>query len=303
MTTVAYQGEPGAFGEEAIIGYFGADAVEPCPMSTFSAVCDAVEFGTADAGVLPLENSLAGTVGDALDALAEGSLTVVGELLPPIRHQLLVLPGVDLDDVEWVASHWQALSQCERFLARARLGGRAGRRHCGCGARAGARATAHAAAIASERAAERYGLEIAARDIQDSPHNVTRFAVLAALREPSLPPPVGALAPTVGWRPRDPHHVRDRPPSRRPVSRALGAGRRRDQPIADRVPAVGRADRGAIGSWSRSRGDAATEPCARALVATAGPHHVDAGARLVRRRLTYGPPLATAATAARSPRR
>ena len=72
MTTVAYQGEPGAFGEEAIVGYFGADAVEPMPMSTFSAVCAAVEFGSADAGVLPLENSLAGTVGDALDALADG---------------------------------------------------------------------------------------------------------------------------------------------------------------------------------------------------------------------------------------
>ena len=116
MTTVAYQGEPGAFGEEAVLGWFG-DAVTPVPMPTFSAVCAAIESGAADGGVLPLENSLAGTVGDALDALAKGSQRVVGEILLPIRHQLLVLPGVAKDDVRRVSSHWQALAQCERFLS------------------------------------------------------------------------------------------------------------------------------------------------------------------------------------------
>ena len=153
MTTVAYQGEPGAFGEEAIIGYFGADAVEPIGMSTFSAVCDAVEFGSADAGVLPLENSLAGTVGDALDALAEGSLTVVGELLLPVRHHLLVLPGVKLDEVEWVASHWQALSQCERFLAGRGWEIVPAADTAGAARDLAARGDRHAAAVASERAA------------------------------------------------------------------------------------------------------------------------------------------------------
>ena len=196
MTTVAYQGEPGAFGEEAIIGYFGADAVEPVPMSTFPAVCDAVEFGSADAGVLPLENSLAGTVGDALDALADGSLTVVGELLLPVRHHLLVLPGVALDDVDWVASHWQALSQCERFLA-----GRGWEivptaDTAGAARELASRGDRTAAAVASERAAARYGLEIAARDIQDSSDNVTRFAVLARSENHDLPPPAGPLAST-----------------------------------------------------------------------------------------------------------
>ncbi|MGI8999461.1 MAG: prephenate dehydratase domain-containing protein, partial [Candidatus Limnocylindria bacterium] len=117
MMTVAYQGEPGAFGEEAVFGYFGAEGVTPMPMSTFSAVCAAVTNGSVDAGVLPLENSLAGTVGDALDALADGSLSVVGELLLPIRHQLLVLPGVGLQGLKRVSSHWQALAQCDRFLA------------------------------------------------------------------------------------------------------------------------------------------------------------------------------------------
>jgi prephenate dehydratase len=198
MTTVAYQGEPGAFGEEAIIGYFGPDAVEPIPMSTFSAVCDAVEFGSADAGVLPLENSLAGTVGDALDALAEGSLTVVGELLLPVRHHLLVLPGVKLDEVEWVASHWQALSQCERFLAGRGWEIVPAADTAGAARDLAARDDRHAAAVASERAAHRYGLEVAARDIQDSSHNVTRFAVLARSSGSTLPEAQGELAPTAG---------------------------------------------------------------------------------------------------------
>jgi prephenate dehydratase len=200
MTTVAYQGEPGAFGEEAVIGYFGADAVEPIGLSTFTAVCDAVEFGSADAGVLPLENSLAGTVGDALDALAEGSLTVVGELLLPIRHHLLVLPGTTLDDVEWVASHWQALAQCERFLEGRGWEVVPAADTAGAARELAARGDPHAGAVASERAAERYGLEIAARDVQDSPHNVTRFAILARSENHDLPAATGPLAPRPGER-------------------------------------------------------------------------------------------------------
>jgi prephenate dehydratase len=198
VTTVAYQGEPGAFGEEAIICYFGADTVEPIGVSTFSAVCDAVEFGSADAGVLPLENSIAGTVGDALDALATGSLTVVGELMLPIRHHLLVLPGVTLEDVEWVASHWQALSQCERFLAGRGWEVVPAADTAGAARELAARGDRHSAALASERAAERYGLEIAARDIQDSSHNVTRFAILARSEHHDLPEALGALAPSAG---------------------------------------------------------------------------------------------------------
>ncbi|CAN5294418.1 prephenate dehydratase [soil metagenome] len=178
MTTVAYQGEPGAFGEEAVIGYFGADGVTPVPMPTFSAVCAAVENGSVDAGVLPLENSLAGTVGDALDALAEGSLSVVGELLLPIRHQLLVLPGADLERVTRVSSHWQALAQCERFLSSRGWQIVPSADTAGAARELAFSGNPNVAAIASLRAAERYGLEIAATDIQDSTHNVTRFAVL-----------------------------------------------------------------------------------------------------------------------------
>ena len=90
----------------------------PSPGAAAATSCKSAEGDWLDAGVLPLENSLAGTVGDALDALATGSLTVIGEVLQPIHHQLLVLPGGDLAAVEHVTSHWQALSQCDRFLSR-----------------------------------------------------------------------------------------------------------------------------------------------------------------------------------------
>lgn len=198
MTTVAYQGEPGAFGEEAVIGFFGTDAV-PVPVATFSAVCAAVQDGTTEAGVLPLENSLAGTVGDALDALAVGTLRVVGEVLLPIRHQLLALPGVGLEDVERVSSHWQALAQCERYLDGHRWQAVPAADTAGAARELASSGDRRAAAIASRAAAERYGLEILAEDIQDADHNMTRFAVLVGADAPT-PVPAGALAPLDGRR-------------------------------------------------------------------------------------------------------
>lgn len=178
MIRVAFQGEPGAYGEEAILGYFGREA-EPIAVPTFSAVCDAVASGSADAGVLPLENSLAGTVGDALDALAAGSLTVIGEVLQPIHHHLLVLPQATLGEVERVTSHWQALSQCDRFLSARSWTMVPTADTAGAARQLAAERDPRVAAIASERAASLYGLRVAARDIQDAAQNLTRFAVIA----------------------------------------------------------------------------------------------------------------------------
>lgn len=196
MTRVAYQGESGAFGEEAVVGYFG-DAVTPEPMPTFSAVCAAVEAGAVAAGVLPLENSLAGTVGDALDALADGSLRVVGELLLPVRHHLLTLPGASVSDVRRVSSHWQALAQCERFLAGRGWEVVPAADTAGAARELAASGDRAAAAIASARAADRYGLVVAVADIADAPHNMTRFAVLAP-ESGIAPEAAGALAPPRG---------------------------------------------------------------------------------------------------------
>jgi prephenate dehydratase len=199
MTTVAYQGEPGAFGEEAVVGWFASE-VTPVSMPTFNAVCAAVESGRADAGVLPLENSLAGTVGDALDALATGSLQVIGEVLLPVRHQLLVVPGADLREIRAVSSHWQALAQCERYLARNGWTVIAAADTAGAARDLAASGAGDRAAIASRRAAERYGLEVAAANIQDADDNVTRFAILAAGAADVLPAPTGPLVPRGGGR-------------------------------------------------------------------------------------------------------
>lgn len=199
MIRVAYQGEPGAYGEEAILGYFGGDAPEAVPMPTFSAVCDAVANGSADGGVLPLENSLAGTVGDALDALAAGSLTVVGEVLQPIHHHLLVLPEGEVAMIQQVTSHWQALSQCDGFLSTHSWKVVPTADTAGAARQLAAERDPRVAAIASERAATLYGLRIGARDIQDATENVTRFAVIARSRE-SLPATAETSAGSSGAR-------------------------------------------------------------------------------------------------------
>jgi prephenate dehydratase len=180
---VAFQGEPGAYGEEAVARYFGPSSVEAVAMPTFSTVYESVTSGSADAAVLPLENSVAGTVGDALDALATGPLAVVGEILQPIDHHLLVVPGATLAEVEHVTSHWQALSQCERFLSRHQWHLVPAADTAGAARQLAAHRDPHVAAIASERAAALYGLEIGASHIQDAPHNVTRFVVVARSRD------------------------------------------------------------------------------------------------------------------------
>jgi prephenate dehydratase len=144
--------------------------------------------------VLPIENSLAGTVGEALDALLRARLSVRAELLLPVRHRLLVVPGATLDTIERVTSQQQALAQCEAFLARrpwrlivADDTAAAARRLAESGDRA-------LAVVASERAGRRYGLVTLASDIQGGP-NFTRFAVIARSQNAPLPAATGPLAP------------------------------------------------------------------------------------------------------------
>jgi prephenate dehydratase len=192
---VAYQGEPGAYGEEAVIGHFGADGVEPLPLPTFSAVCSAVASGSAAAALLPIENSIAGSVGEAVDALIRSHLSVVGEVLLPVRHQLLALPGVAGSEVRSVASHRQALAQCEAYLARGGWTVVVAEDTAGAARELSESGDRSRAVIASVRAAERYGLEILERDIQDHGGNMTRF-VVAIPDGAETPSARGALAPS-----------------------------------------------------------------------------------------------------------
>jgi prephenate dehydratase len=196
VPAVAYQGEPGAYGEEAVSAYFG-DAVDPCPMPTFTAACAAVVDGRTAAALLPVENSLAGTVGESLDALAATALTVVGELLLPVRHHLLGLPGASLEEIREVASHPQALAQCEPWLAR-----RGWRLQPAYNTAGAARQVAEAgdvslAAIASPAAASRYGLVVLAGDLAAADENLTRF-IVASRSGDEVPVARGPLAPASG---------------------------------------------------------------------------------------------------------
>ena len=179
-----------------MLGYFGDGTVAPLPLPTFSAVCAAVVDGRATAAVLPLENSLAGTVGEAVDALMRTRLRVLGEALLPVRHALLGVAGAVLEDVRVVASHRQALAQTEGYLARHAWDLVIADDTAGAARQLATSGDRTRAVVASERAAQRYGLAVLATGIADA-GNVTRFAV-AASDAGVVPAPAGPLAPDAG---------------------------------------------------------------------------------------------------------
>jgi len=175
---VAFQGEPGAFSEEAVREYFGAAAI-PVPCREFRHVGEALRSGAVDYALLPIENSLAGAVVGSYDVLAAGGVEIIGEVIRPIRHFLLGVPGATLAGIRRVLSHPVALAQCTRFLAE-HPGIEAVAVHDTAGAarEVSERGDPTVAAIAPRGAAERYGLEIIAGDLQDRSDNQTRFLAL-----------------------------------------------------------------------------------------------------------------------------
>src|SRR4051794_4131602 len=117
---VAYQGEPGAYSERAVRATF-PDA-DPMPCETVRLVFSRVTSGEAPFGVVPMENSQAGSVNETYDLLQHTTLLrIVGEVVVRVDHALLGLPGARLEDIRRAKSHWQALAQCEEFLASMRI--------------------------------------------------------------------------------------------------------------------------------------------------------------------------------------
>ncbi len=196
MTRVAYQGVAGANSEVATIGYFGPD-VAPLPCPSFAALFEAVTSAAADFGVLPIENSLAGSVIDSYDLLIQQPIFIVGELYQHVRHQLLALPGVQLDQVRRVYSHPQALAQSMDFLlAHPQMQPEPAFDTAGAAMLVGERGLRDSAAIATARAGERYGLRILAPDIQSNTENYTRMVVIS-LGEQIPPPEAGVVKTSV----------------------------------------------------------------------------------------------------------
>ena len=181
--TIAFQGEPGAFSEDAAIELFGAEvinAIELKPCRTFEALFASIDAGHADYIVLPVENSLIGTIQPAVDLFQESSLTVVGEVAIPIRQHLIGCPGSSFEEIESVESHPAALAQCRKFFAaEPQLTPIETDDTAGSVARIIQRGDRSSAAIAGRRAAELYGGSILRSDIEDSQDNHTRFLLLA----------------------------------------------------------------------------------------------------------------------------
>lgn len=184
---VGYQGEPGAYSEEAVITYFGNQRVTPVPCATFDDVFEQLEAATIEVAVLPIENSYAGDVGEVYDLLRRKEVWIFDELALPIRHCLMALPGAELSGIKYVRSHPQALSQCRTFIRR--HGFRAQPIHDTAAAarQLTAEKDMSVAAIASRRSADYYGLTVLAEDIQDAADNTTRFLVIAPLNSKFRP--------------------------------------------------------------------------------------------------------------------
>ncbi len=174
---VAFQGEHGAFSEEAIRSHFGTE-VRTLPCRAFEDIFAAVEEGRADFGALPVENSVAGSINKAYDLLLDHDLKVWGEILLRVRHNLLALPGTTLDQITTVRSHPQALAQCERFINRHGWQAVPWYDTAGSAKELAAAPAPGVAVIASRLAAEIYGLEVLVAGIEDLEFNYTRFFII-----------------------------------------------------------------------------------------------------------------------------
>ena len=176
MPIVAFQGEPGAYSEEAVRQQFGSE-VATLPCQAFEHIFEAVDSGRADFGAVPVENSTAGSINKSLDLLLEHDLKVHGEILLRVRHCLLTVPG-HAATITQVRSHPQALAQCETFMNRHHYTAVPWYDTAGSAKDLAANPEPGVAVIASKLAAQIYGLEIVQEGVEDMSNNYTRFFVV-----------------------------------------------------------------------------------------------------------------------------
>ncbi|WGM88948.1 MAG: prephenate dehydratase [Candidatus Bathyarchaeota archaeon] len=174
---IAFQGELGAYSEMAVYSYFGQE-VEVKPCKSFDEVFERVKTGNADYGVVPIENSIEGSVNRTYDLFLEYDLKVRGEIIIRISHCLIAHKGTDINQIKAVYSHPQALAQCRKFLEENNLKAISNFDTAGSVKMIKEENMIDSAAIASERAAQIYDMAILAREIEDVKNNSTRFFVL-----------------------------------------------------------------------------------------------------------------------------
>jgi prephenate dehydratase len=196
VTTVAYQGEKGAYSEEGALSLFpDADLL---PRASIRKVFEAVEVGRVAYGLVPIDNSQAGSINETYDLFLKHGLHLVAETVVRVDHCLLALPGTHVDDLTEVISHPQAIAQCEEFLSALEVRVRAEYDTAGAAKHVAEESLDGTAAIASRRAGEMYGLEVLAERIQTYPDNHTRFGVLSRAPEALGTPDKSSLVFGVG---------------------------------------------------------------------------------------------------------
>jgi prephenate dehydratase len=184
---VAFQGEPGAYSEQAVHEQFGVQTAS-LPCRTFSEMFDAVHNGRATHSMLPVENSLAGMVVPAYDLLVDHDLRVQAEVIVRVEHCLMAPAGTSLKEISHVMSHHQALAQCENNIRRQGLIPVDHYDTAGAARDLANNPKPGLAAIASALAAETYNLEILINNFEDMDFNFTRFFVLGKLDPPRQEP-------------------------------------------------------------------------------------------------------------------
>jgi chorismate mutase / prephenate dehydratase len=180
---VAFQGEKGAYSESAVYKFFG-ESVDVKPCRDLTEAFESVDKQDSKFGVVPVENSLEGSINQTYDLFLKHDLKVCGEVIVRVSHCLLANKGTNLKQVKAVYSHPQALAQCRNFLERSGWELIPTYDTAGSAKMLKEKGLKDAAAIASERAAELYGLKILAREIEDNPNNYTRFFVLSKQDSP-----------------------------------------------------------------------------------------------------------------------
>ena len=196
MDVVAYQGEAGAYSEQGALALFPQGDHHALP--SIRTVFEAVEVGRARWGLVPMDNSQAGSINETYDLFLRHGLHLVGETVVRVDHSLLALPGSTIDGLREVVSHPQAIAQCEEFLSTLEVTVRAEYNTAGAAKRISEGRLEGSAAIASRRAAELYGLEVLAERIQTYPDNYTRFGALSRDPSPLAEPDKSSLVFGVG---------------------------------------------------------------------------------------------------------